>query len=199
MTASNPMPQTSAAAASWPMPIAAQTYPDRRPHLTSEEKQLMEQYATAMAGFMTAGRARNVLKRLARFDIPFLDTVRLAPHTDTAVAAGRRHLFRYMAQTELAFWAWPQAIWIAVIEAAPGRTHASGTRFWMLLLAYLFCDVLYIGTSTVYWPMAETIFGRTLAEAEVSKVRSQLVAAGYAGEPQSLRRDLFCSIDCIGA
>ena len=85
----------------------------------------MEQYATAIAGFMTGGRARNVLNQLARFDTPFLDTVRLAPHTDTAVAAGRRYLFRYMAQTGLAFWAWPKAIWVEVIEAAPGRTHAS--------------------------------------------------------------------------
>ncbi len=98
MTTSNPVPQPPASAGSWPMPISAETYPDRRPHLTSEEKQLMEQYATAMTGFMTGGRARNVLKQLARFETPFLDTVKLAPHTDTAVAAGRHHLFRYMAQ-----------------------------------------------------------------------------------------------------
>lgn len=185
MTASNPVPQPGVSVAAWPMPIAAQTYPDRRPHLTSQEKELMEQYATARTGFMTGGRARNVLNQLARFDTPFLDTVRLRPHTDTAVAAGRRHLFGYMAQTGLAFWAWPKAVWVEAIEAASGRTHASGTRFWMLLLAYLFCDVLYVGTSTVYWPMAETIFGRTLAEAEVSKVRSHLVAAGYAGDQRA--------------
>lgn len=166
------------------MPISPNMYPDRRSPLMDEEKRLMEQYATAPAGFMTGGRARNVLKQLARFDTPFLDTVRLTPHTDTAVAAGRRHLFTHMARTGLAFWTWPQEIWSEVIQSAAAKTHPSGTRFWMLILAYLFCDVLYVGASTVYGPMAEVVFGQAVVETEVNKVRTPLVEAGYAADQQ---------------
>jgi hypothetical protein len=119
----------------WKMPIRPQTYPDRNSHLTQQEKALMEQYITVPVGPMTGGRARNILRQLVRFEAPFLDTVRLTPHIDTTLAAARRHLFTYMVQTEVAFWAWSKEIWIEVIESASGRTHSSGPRFWMLLLA----------------------------------------------------------------
>jgi hypothetical protein len=84
------------------MPIQPETYLDRRPQLTDEEKALMEQYATAPVGFMTGGRARNVLAQLARFEAPFLDTAGLTPHMDTTLAAARRHLFTFMARTGMA-------------------------------------------------------------------------------------------------
>jgi hypothetical protein len=142
----------------------------------------MEQYATAPAGFMTGGRARNVLAQLARFEAPFLDTAGLTSHRDTTLAAARRHLFTFMARTGMAFWVWPKEIWVEVIQTAPGRTHTSGTRFWMLLLAYFFSDMLYIGASTVYGAMAEIIFGHSVVEAEVNKVRMPLVEAGYAAD-----------------
>jgi integrase len=107
--------------------------------------------------------------------------VKLAPHTDTTVAAGRRHLFKYMAQTGGAFWAWSKETWIELIQAAPvGASKASGTRFWMINLAYLFCDFLYVGASTPYGLMAETIFGQTIVDTEVDKLRAPLVAVGYA-------------------
>src|SRR6266568_1543994 len=61
-------------------------------------------------------------------------------------------------------WAWPKEIWIEVIQTALGRTHTSGTRFWMLLLAYLFCDMFYTAAATVYGAMAEVIFGRSVVE-----------------------------------
>jgi len=180
-----------------PMPIHPQTYLDRRPHLTDEEKALMEQYATAPAGFMTGGRARNVLHQLARFEAPFLDTAGLTPHMDTTLAAARRHLFTSMARTGLAFWAWPQEIWVEVIQTAPGRTHTSGTRFWMLLLAYLFCDMLYIGASTVYGAMAEVIFGQSVVETEVNTVRTPLVEAGYAADQKQGGRLQWVTCFCM--
>jgi len=180
-----------------PMPIHPQTYLDRRPHLTDEEKALMEQYATAPAGFMTGGRARNVLHQLARFEAPFLDTAGLTPHMDTTLAAARRHLFTSMARTGLAFWAWPQEIWVEVIQTAPGRTQTSGTRFWMLLLAYLFCDMLYIGASTVYGAMAEVIFGQSVVETEVNTVRTPLVEAGYAADQKQGGRLQWVTCFCM--
>src|SRR2546425_3775697 len=123
MTGSNATLPLSASAPLWSPPVLPATYPDRHPRLTDAEKTLMEQYATAPAGFMTGGRARNVLHQLARFEAPFLDTAGLTPHMDTTLAAARRHLFTSMARTGLAFWAWPQEIWVEVIQTAPGRTH----------------------------------------------------------------------------
>ena len=181
----------------WRMPIHPETYRDRHPRLTEEEKTLMEQYATAPATFMTGGRARNVLHRLARFETPFLEVVGLSAHMDTTLTAGRRYLFTWMVQKGLAFWSWPKEVWVEVIQAAPGAKHASGTRFWMLLLAYLFGDVLYIGTATVYWPMAATIFGQALAETEVNKVRAQLLAAGYAGDQRKEGRLRWITALCM--
>jgi hypothetical protein len=102
-----------------------------------------------------------------------------------------------MARTGLAFWAWPQEIWVEVIQTAPGRTHTSGTRFWMLLLAYLFCDMLYIGASTVYGAMAEVIFGHSVVEAEVNKVRTPLVEAGYAADQKAGGRLQWITALCM--
>ena len=164
------------------LPIHPDKYPDQHPQLTAEEKELMQQYATAPASFMTGGRARNLLHRLQRFETPFMDVVGLTSPMDTTVTAARRYLFTWMVRTECAFWAWPQAIWVEVIESALGKGHPSGTRFWMLLSAYLFCNILYVGPSTAYWSMAETTFGRDLAYHEVNKLRTQLLAIGYAGD-----------------
>jgi len=179
------------------MPISPEGYSGRHPHLTEEEKALMQQYAAAPASFMTGGRARNVLHRLERFEAPFMDIVRLTSPMDTTVTAARRYLFTWMVQTEYAFWAWPKEVWVEAIQNAPGAKHASGTRFWMLLLAYLFCDILYVGAATAYWPMAETIFGRELAEAEVNKIRTQLTSIGYAGDQRKEGRLRWITAFCM--
>jgi integrase len=181
----------------WQLPIHPEMYLDRHPHLTDEEKELMQQYATAPASFMTGGRARNVLHRLERFEAPFMDIVHLTSPMDTTVTAARRYLFTWMGRTERAFWTWPKEIWVEAIQHAPGAKHASGTRFWMLLLAYLFCDMLYVGTATAYWPMAETIFGRELAEAGVNKVRTQLTSIGYAGDQRKEGRLRWITALCM--
>lgn len=181
----------------WPLPIHPDKYPDRRPLLTAEEKNLMQQYATASASFMTGGRARNLLHHLQRFEAPFMDIVRLTSPIDTTVTAARRYLFTWMSQQERAFWAWPQEVWVKVIQQAPGAKHTSGTRFWMLLLAYLFCDVLYIGASTVYGTMAELIFGKSVVEAEVNKVRTPLVEAGYAADQKEGGRLQWVTALCM--
>ena len=197
MTGSNAPLQLFASAPLWSPPVLPATYPDRHPRLTDAEKTLMEQYATAPAEFMTGGRARNVLHQLARFDTPFMDIVKLTSHMDTTVVAARRHLFTYMVQTGLAFWAWPKEIWVEVIQAGPGRTHTSGTRFWMLLLAYLFCDVLYVGAFTAYGAMAEVIFGQSRVATEVDKVRTPLVEAGYAADQKEGGRLQWLTTLCM--
>jgi hypothetical protein len=133
------------------------------------------------ATYMTGSRARNVLHKLERFNRPFLDTVKLTPHNRQTVTAGRRHLFTHMVRTGTAFWAWSKQVWIEVIEAAPVGTKSSGTRFWMINLAYLFCDFLYVGASTTYGLMASTLFGSALVEAEIEKLRAPVADIGYWG------------------
>ena len=93
--------------------------------------------------------------------------------------------------------AWPQESWVEVIQTAPGRTHTSGTRFWMLLLAYLFCDMLYIGASTVYGAMAEVIFGQSVVETQVNTVRTPLVEAGYAADQKQGGRLQWVTCLCM--
>jgi hypothetical protein len=45
--------------------------------------------------------------------------------------------------------------------------------------------------------MAETIFGRELAETEVNKVRSQLLAVGYAGDQRKEGRLRWITALCM--
>jgi hypothetical protein len=67
----------------------------------------------------------------------------------------------------------------------------------MLLLAYFFSDMLYIGASTVYGAMAEVIFGRSVVETEVNKVRTPLVEAGYAADQKEGGRLQWVTALCM--
>ena len=176
----------------WRMPIPASNYPDRHPQLSEEEKNLMLKYATAPEGTMSGGRTKKLTDQLARFEIPFKDTMKLVPHSSQQLAVNRRYLFSCMARTDTAFWAWSQETWIECIQAAPQKHGASGTRFLLLLLAYLFCDFLYIGPMTPYAPLANTVFGKATVDAEIEKVHAPLVAAGFETGYRSRR--WLCSL-----
>lgn len=176
------------------MPIVPTTYPDREPRLRDEEKILIEQYVHAPVGSLTGLHAKSVIDQLARFNQPFIDTVRLGSNTRT-IAPGRRHLFTFMLQTELAFWAWPQETWLEVIRTAPQVPKNRGGRFWLALLAYLFCDFLYVGPSMPCVPMADIIFGKALLDAEIEKVYAPLVAVGYSTRyPTRIQFRWVCSL-----
>jgi hypothetical protein len=164
----------------WQMPITPQAYPDRKSRLTGEEKALMEYYVNAV-GALSGLRAKNVVDQLARFEQPYADTVRLISHSRNS-SIGRRHLFAAMVRTGKAFWAWPKETWVEVIQTAPREVQAQGVRLWMTLLAYLFCDFLYVGASTAYGFMADIIFGKERVNAEVDKLYAPLMAIGYDKE-----------------
>ena len=172
---SRPFPQE------WHMPIVPESYPDRHPQITNEEKRLMEQYVSAAGKAMTGGRAKRIFDQLARFEQPYVDTVRLIAHTRN-LSIGRRHLFTFMIQTELAFWAWPKEIWIEVIQTTPKKAQPQGVRLWMTLLAYFFGGFLYVGASTSYGFIADIIFGKTRMDAEVGKLYAPLRSIGYDKE-----------------
>ncbi len=162
----------------WQMPIVPETYPDRDPRLTDEEKTLMEQYVNAAGRTMTGVRAKRIINRLARFEQPYVDTVRLISQAK-GICVGRRHLFAYMARTGLAFWVWPKETWVEVIRTVPKKQEPQGVRLWMMLLAYLFGNVLYVGASTAYGFMANIIFGKARVDAEVEKLCAPLIGIGY--------------------
>ncbi len=67
----------------------------------------------------------------------------------------------------------------------------------MLLLAYLFCDVLYVGAFTAYGAMAEVIFGQSMVATEVDKVRTPLVEAGYAADQKEGGRLQWLTTLCM--
>lgn len=175
--ASSPLPSTLP----WQMPIALENYFDRNPVLTAEEKELMSRYLTTPSGTLS-NISTSLLAPLKRFDQPFLDTVRLTNHTRTGIAPARRHLFRYMLQTSRAFWAWPQDVWIEMIEAYPSGHTGKGIRFWMLNLAYLFGGFLHVAASSNYNLMINAIFGQKLIDAQVDLLFEPLLQAGYSTE-----------------
>jgi len=161
------------------MPLQPDKYSDRRAWLTEEETVLLSTYLTrTMSGLGT----KRLLEQLARVEAPFLDTVRLTVTRKDQIATARRHLFRAMVERQCTFWGWSHEEWIAVIEAAPSGRHAAGTRFWLLNLAYLLCDLLYIGAATTYGLMADAIFGKALVDEQAALAHAPLVAAGFSTE-----------------
>jgi integrase len=171
----------------WQMPISALSYPDRHPRLSEEEKCLMQKYATAPEGTMSGGRVKKLTDQLARFEIPFREAMKLIAHTTQQLAVTRRYLFSCMATTSTVFWAWPQETWIEFIQAAPEKQGPSGRRFVLVLLAYVFCDFLYIGPTTPYTPLANIIFGKAVIDVEMEKVHAPLATAGFETRYQSRR------------
>src|SRR5260370_3908188 len=169
---SRPFPQE------WHMPIIPESYPDRRPKITNEEKRLMKQYVSAAGKTMTGGRAKRIFDQLARFEQPYVDTVRLISQAK-GICIGRRHLYTFMIRTGLAFWAWSKETWVEVIQTVPKKHEPQGVRLWMMLLAYLFSNVLYVGASTAYGFMANSIFGKAEVDAEVEKLCEPLIGVGY--------------------
>ncbi len=180
MMKANPAPQEIKSITSWHMPILPACYPDRQPLLTNEEKGLMHEYVSAAEGHMVSWRTKKLLEKLTRFEIPFRDTMKLVHYSRQQLAVNRRHIFTYMLRTGSAFWAWPKEMWIEVIQAVPAGLKPSGTRFCMIILAYLFGEFLYIGPATSYTPLANIIFGKTVMDAEIEKVYAPLADAGYS-------------------
>ncbi len=187
MMKANPTPQGIKQGQRWRMPILPESYADRHPALTEEEKLFIHKYLTASRSYL-AYWTKSWLEKLTRFETPFLDTVRLLSDSNYSLVAGRRHLFRYLIQTEKAFWAWPKETWIEVIQAAPQGHTAGGTRYWMVALAYLFCDFLYAGSFVPYGKLAEAIFGTDIVETELNKLYASLIDIGYFEEPNGRQR-----------
>src|SRR5260370_13120930 len=164
----------------WRMPIMLENYPHSDPCVTDEEAALLDFYATE-ANEVVGGLAGVTLARLERFDRPFRDALRLHNKYDRVTARSRRHLFRYMAQTRRAFWAWSSETWSEVIQTTTGGSHRNeGMRFGMLTLAYLFSGFLYTGEGTPYIEMADAIFGQERIREEANKLHAPLVALGYS-------------------
>jgi hypothetical protein len=163
----------------WRMPITLENYPHSDSSVTDEEAALMNFYATP-ANHVTGGLAGALLAKVARFDQPFRDALRLHTKYDQVTARSRRHVFRYMAQTRTAFWTWSPATWSQVIQTTTGGSHRNeGMRFGMLMLAYLFSGFLYTGEGTPYIEMADAIFGEDRIGAEANKLHAPLAALGY--------------------
>ena len=175
----------------WRMPIILENYPHSDPSVTDEEAALLDFYATE-ANEVVGGRASATLAKLERFDRPFRDALRLHTKCDRVTARSRRHLFKYMAQTRTAFWAWSPETWSKVIQTTTGGSHRNeGMRFGMLTLAYLFSGFLYAGEGTPYIEMADAIFGEDRIREAANKLHAPLAALGYSedgGEKKRFRR-----------
>jgi integrase len=172
----------------WHMPVVLENYPNPDPGVTDEEAALLDFYATE-ANRVTGGLAGALLAKVARFDQPFRDALRLHTKYDRVTARSRRHLFRYMVQTRTAFWAWSTETWSKVIQTTTGGSHRNeGMRFGMLMLAYLFSGFLYTGEGTPYIEMADAIFGEDRIGAEANKLHAPLVALGYSEHGEEKKR-----------
>ena len=182
---SNTVHQTPTPPSTWQMPIVPEAYMQQNSQLTDEEKGLMNTYVTTH--FQGRG-AQPVLARLTRFDKPLVDMVALNAERKWSLVNARKHLFTYMGQTGIAFWAWSKETWVEVIESAPEGRNGTGMRGWMIDFAYLFCDFLYVGANMPCSRMADMIFGKTTVEEQVNKLHAPLVSAGYSGRSRRRRR-----------
>src|SRR6266516_4404703 len=172
----------------WRMPITLEDYPNHDPCVTEEEAALLDFYATE-TNEVVGGLASAILAKLARFDRPFRDALRLHTKYDRVTARSRRHLFRYMAQTRTAFWAWSPEIWGKVIQTTTGGSHRNeGMRFGLLMRAYLFSGFLYAGEGTPSIEMADAIFGQERIGVEANKLHAPLVALGYSEHGDEKKR-----------
>lgn len=172
----------------WHMPVVLENSPNPDPGVTDEEAALLDFYATE-ANRVTGGLAGALLAKVARFDQPFRDALRLHTKYDRVTARSRRHVFRYMVQTRTAFWAWSTETWSKVIQTTTGGSHRNeGMRFGMLMLAYLFSGFLYTGEGTPYIEMADAIFGEDRIGAEANKLHAPLVALGYSEHGEEKKR-----------
>jgi integrase len=172
----------------WHMPVVLENYSHPDPSVTEEEAALLDFYATD-ANHVTGGRAFAILAQLERFDRPFRDALWLHTKYDRVTARSRRHVFRHMAQTRWAFWAWSPEVWNQVIQTTTGGSHRNeGMRFGMLILAYLFSGFLYTGEGTPYIEMADAIFGEVRIGAEANKLQAPLVALGYSEHGEEKKR-----------
>ncbi len=189
MTASlSPSNARSISVPVWRMPVVLENYPNPDPSVTDEEATLLDFYATE-ANHVTGGLAGATLAKLERFDQPFRDALRLHTKYDRVTARSRRHVFRYMAQTRRAFWAWSPEIWNKVIQTTTGGSHRNeGMRFGMLILAYLFSGLLYTGEGTPYIEMADAIFGEARIGVEANKLHAPLVGLGYSEHGDEKKR-----------
>ncbi len=188
MTANPGTASARSSVPAWHMPILLENYSHTDPQVTDEEAALMDFYATE-ANHVTGGLSGALLLKLARFDQPFRDALRLHTKYDMVTARSRRHLFRYMAQTRTAFWAWSPQIWSEVIQTTTGGSHRNeGMRFGMLTLAYLFSGFLFTGEGTPYIEMADAIFGEDRISVEANKLRAPLVALGYSERGEGKKR-----------
>jgi integrase len=172
----------------WHMPVVLENYSHPDPSVTEEEAALLDFYATE-ANHVTGGRAFAILAQLERFDRPFRDALRLHTKYDRVTARSRRHVFRHMAQSRRAFWAWSPEVWNQVIQTTTGGSHRNeGMRFGMLILAYLFSGFLYTGEGTPYIEMADAIFGEVRIGAEANKLHAPLVGLGYSEHGEEKKR-----------
>ena len=189
MTASpSPASARSLSVPVWRMPVVLDNYPNPDPDVTDEEAALLDYYATE-ANQVTGGLAGVLLAKLARFDQPFRDALRLHTKYDRVTARARRHVFSSMAQTRRAFWSWSPEIWSEVIQTTTGGSHRNeGMRFGMLMLAYLFSGFLYAGAGTPNIELADAVFGQERIRAEANKLHAPLVALGYSEHREEKQR-----------
>jgi integrase len=178
------------------MPIDPENYPDHSPHLTKQEKELMEQYLAFAPTKSMGSHVKPILAELQRFERPYWDTVRLSADTRENLAASRRFLFRAMLQTRKSFWAWPKETWVQVIQSVPKKERSTfGVSFRLANLAYVFCDFLYVGDSTFYARMADAFFGKTVVDAEVEKLSIARAELGFTTDPiEKQHFRWFCSL-----
>jgi integrase len=168
------------------MPIIPESYPDRDPLLTEEEKALMSSYVERAGYGLPGPQIKVLLSKLSRFDQPYLDTVKLSRDTIVEVAPARRLLFRFMVQTGVAFWAWPEETWTEVIGAFSSKDRSyAGVKFVLINLAYLFCRVLPVSALTTYVLMARVIFGKALVDTQTERLCTPLRNAGYASDSKN--------------
>ena len=171
----------------WRMPVTPQGY-DRSP-LSDDERDALATLGPATGAQHATLQARHARQVLARFARPLSDVASL--HSQNPVQARRWILpmmYREMHRVQMSFWDWPATVWCALIgtdlerfAATQGGTKTTESRAAIRTAAYLFgevTDLRSVGMGGDATPMARALFGATLIDSQVQRVRDILSQDG---------------------
>jgi integrase len=168
----------------WTWPLELSRY-DRSPLLSEAEAlALAERVQRSDAGLAcSAVHMPPVLGRLTQPLYDVLDLTGAFPQVRREVV---HLLLREMHFRHQALWGWQSEDWVDLfnIERPQRLAHRlSSYRHQVYVIGYLLCnfmDFAATGRNIMRYPIAVKVFGQTLIEAEIERVRTVLLAWGYS-------------------
>jgi integrase len=187
----------------WRMPISPLDYADHNPLLSEEERRGIEQLLSLSYGQWRA--VAHQLAELERITKPLLDVIKLFHQRRPKSLVARKHfldhLLGHVLHTNTVYWGWSSSRWETVIQTIPTRPkdvaqrrtpgHTSSTSPNLLLTylaAYLLTHRLPLTNEKPLRVLAfaQIVFGPSLVQAALDRVKGPWLATGYSERGRNL-------------